>query len=178
MAYLAQLRELYQAFDLAGPAVAPRITATLIDPRAARIATSLGIAGAKLLAGEEALRRGAVRSDALQAIDAMTEDVRRRLESIEGGPGAPVRDATRKTREKINSILGAYRERILAAAEEADTVGADRARKLAAHLTPEGKLQERVLSVWYFLAVAGGDLIKTLTANLDPFSPDHQLVWL
>ncbi len=177
-AYVAQLRELYESFGRDGPVVAPRITATLVDPKAARLAEALGVSGAGLLAGEAALRRGAVRSDLLAEVDAMTEDLRRRLESLEAGPGGPIRDATRKTREKIKTILAAYRERVIASAEEADGVGAERARKLAAHLTPEGKLQERVLSVWYFLAIAGPDLIKSLMDELDPFSPDHQIAWI
>lgn len=178
IAYLAQLRELYRAFDLEGPAVAPRITATLVDPRAARIATALGVSGPQLLGGEAALRRGAVRSDVLAEVDAMTEEVRKRLESIESDPSAPVRDATRKTREKMKSILSAYRERVMASAEASDGVNTDRARKLAAHTTPEGKLQERVLSPWYFVSTAGLALVKTLTGDLDPFSPDHQIAWL
>ena len=178
LAYLAQLRELYEAFGRTGPVVAPRITATLVDPKAARVAAALGASGASLLSGEAALRRGAVRSDLLAEVDSLSEDLRRRLEAIEGGPGGPVRDATRKTREKLNTILAAYRERVLQSGEEADGVGADRARKLAAHLTPEGKLQERVMSVWHFLAVAGKDLVKTLTDELDPFCPDHQIAWL
>lgn len=178
LAYLAQLRELYEAFGRTGPVVAPRITATLVDPKAARVAAALGASGASLLSGEAALRRGAVRSDLLAEVDSLSEDLRRRLEAIEGGPGGPVRDATRKTREKLKTILAAYRERVLQSGEEADGVGADRARKLAAHLTPEGKLQERVMSVWHFLAVAGKDLVKTLTDELDPFCPDHQIAWL
>ena len=178
LAYLSQLRELYEAFGRTGPVVAPRITATLVDPKAARVAAALGASGASLLSGEAALRRGAVRSDLLAEVDSLSEDLRRRLEAIEGGPSGPVRDATRKTREKLNTILAAYRERVLQSVEEADGVGADRARKLAAHLTPEGKLQERVMSVWHFLAVAGKDLVKTLTDELDPFCPDHQIAWL
>ena len=177
IAYLAQLRELYEAFGRTGPVVAPRLSATLVDPKAARLAESMGLTGAQLLAGEAAYRRGAVRSNVLSEVDAMTEDLRRRLEALEAG-GGPIRDATRKTREKIRAILAAYRERVLASGEEADGVGAERARKLAAHLTPEGKLQERLMSVWYFRAIAGPDLIQKLTDALDPFSPDHQLAWL
>ena len=177
LAYLSQLRELYEAFGRTGPVVAPRLSATLVDPKAARLAEALGLTGAQLLAGEAAFRRGAVRSNVLSEVDAMTEDLRRRLEALEAG-GGPIRDATRKTREKIRAILAAYRERVLASGEEADGVGVERARKLAAHLTPEGKLQERLMSVWYFRAIAGPDLIQKLTDALDPFSPDHQLAWL
>jgi uncharacterized protein YllA (UPF0747 family) len=178
IAYLAQLRELYDAFGRPGPVVAPRLTATLIEPRAARIADALGVSGAGLLAGEAAIRRSAVRSNLVAEVDAMTDDLRRRLESIEAGPDGPVRDATRKTREKLRTILAAYRERVVTSAEEADGVGTERARKLAAHLTPEGKLQERVMSVWPYRAVAGPDLVPALLRDLDPFSPDHQLAWL
>jgi uncharacterized protein YllA (UPF0747 family) len=178
LAYLAQLRELYEAFGRTGPVVAPRITATLVDPKAARLAEALGATGAQLVAGEASLRRASVRSNLVAQVDSMTEELRRRLEAIESDPSGPVRDATRKTREKLKTVLAAYRERVLAAGEESDGVGAERARKLAAHLTPEGKLQERVMSVWYFRAIAGPELIKKLTEELDPFCPDHQLAWL
>jgi uncharacterized protein YllA (UPF0747 family) len=176
--YIAQLRELYEAFGRTGPVVAPRISATLVDPRAARLAEALGASGAELVAGEAALRRGSVRSNLVAEVDALADDLRRRLEAIEADPSGPVRDATRKTREKLKTVLAAYRERVLKSGEEADGVGAERARKLAAHLTPEGKLQERVLSVWYFRAVAGPDVVRKLMSDLDPFTPDHQLAWL
>ncbi|HEU4338552.1 MAG TPA: bacillithiol biosynthesis BshC, partial [Planctomycetota bacterium] len=101
IAYLAQLRELYEAFGRTGPVVAPRITATLVDPKAARLAEALGATGAHLLAGEAALRRASVRSNLVAEVDALTEDLRRRLEAIEADPSGPVRDATRKTREKL-----------------------------------------------------------------------------
>jgi uncharacterized protein YllA (UPF0747 family) len=177
-AYLAQLRELYEAFGRTGPVVAPRITATLVDPRAARLAEALGATGAALLAGESFLRRSAVRSDLIEEVDALATELKQRLEAMESRAGGPARDATRKTREKLGPILAAYRERLAKAGEEADGVGAERARKLAAHLTPEGKLQERVLSFWYFRSVAGPGLLSTLLSDLDPFCPDHQIAWL
>ena len=62
--------------------------------------------------------------------------------------------------------------------EEADGVLAERAKKLAAHLTPDGKLQERALSFWYFRTLAGADLLPTLMSERDPFSGEHQLAWL
>lgn len=178
LAYIAQLRELYEAFGRTGPVVAPRISATLIDPKAARLAEALGAKGAQLVAGEAALKRASVRSNLVTEVDALSEDLRRRLEAIEADPSGPVRDATRKTREKLKTVLAAYRERVLKSGEEADGVGAERARKLAAHLTPDGKLQERVLSVWYFRAVAGPDLVQKLMSELDPFAADHQIAWL
>jgi uncharacterized protein YllA (UPF0747 family) len=179
--YLAQLRELYEFFGLPGPIAAPRITATLVDPRAARVAASLEVTGADLLAGEEALRRrAALRSgaDVLATVDDLASHGRARLEAIESGADAPLRELARKTREKISSVLAAFRERIVTAAKDADAVAAERARKLAAHFTPEGKLQERVVPVWYFIAVAGPRLLDELKETLDPFAGDHQIVWL
>jgi len=179
--YLAQLRELYEFFGLPGPVAAPRITATLVDPRAARIANALGLSGVQLLAGEESTRfKAAIEatSDLLKSVRGFEEEWRARLESLAAGLRPPLRDLTRKTREKISSVLASYGERVLAAEKEADAVVAERARKLAAHLTPEGKLQERVVSVWYFLAVAGPRLVDDLKESLDPFAGDHQLVWL
>jgi len=179
--YLAQLRELYAHFGLPGPVVAPRIGATIIDPRAARIAASLEATGADLLSGEEALRRkAALRTgrDVLASVDELAGLGQARLEAIESGADGPLRDLARKTREKVSSVLAAFRERVVAATKESDAVTAERARKLAVQLAPEGKLQERVISVWYFLSTAGKDLVSELRDTLDPFSPDHQLVWL
>ena len=181
VAYLAQLRELYAGFGRTGPVIAPRLTATLVDPRAARIAEALGVSGAEMLAGAETRRRRATQakgSEILGSVDGIAADLDQRFAGIEAAAAGPLRDSTRKTREKMRTILAAYRERVVAARQAADGVGADRVRKLSAHLTPEGKLQERVLSVWYFLSIAGMGLVKSLTEELDPFSPDHQLAWL
>jgi uncharacterized protein YllA (UPF0747 family) len=173
IAYVAQLRELYEAFGRTGPVVAPRITATIMDPRSARVAHAMNLKGAEVLTG-----RALDPSDArtVGEIDSITADLERRFDALEADPTA--RDATRKTRERMRTILSAYRERVVAAAKQADGVSADRARKLAEQVLPEGKLQERVLPAWYFLSLAGPDFVRRLTDELDPFCPDHQLVWL
>ena len=181
VAYIAQLRELYEAFGRTGPVVAPRITATLIDPRAARIADSIGLSGAQLLAGEDSIRFGAAMeatSEIQESVKALQAEMVARMKALEIALRPGQKDLARKTAEKISSVVAAFGQRIAAAEKEADAVAAERAKKLVAHLAPDGKLQERVLSVWYFLAIAGPGLIKSLMDELDPFSPDHQLGWL
>ncbi|HKS15688.1 MAG TPA: bacillithiol biosynthesis BshC, partial [Planctomycetota bacterium] len=181
LAYIAQLTELYEAFGRTGPVVAPRITATLVDPKADRLASAIGISGAQLLAREDTIRFGAAleaTADIQKSLQALADEIIARMKAVETGLGAGQKDLARKTTEKITSVVAAFSQRIAAAQKEADTVASERAKKLVAHLTPGGQLQERVLSVWYFRSVAGPDLVQKLMSDLDPFCPDHQLAWL
>jgi len=184
IAYLAQLRELYAFYGLPGPAVAPRVTATVVEPRVARAAEAMEIRGADLLAGEEALRTKAAeksRGPLIAEVESLSLEWRRKLDEFEGrlGAGDPkLAELGRKTRDKIAEILAAFRERIAASGRDSDAVATERIRRVVNHLVPEGKLQERVLPVWHFAALGGPDLLRTLRESLDPFCVDHQIAWL
>ncbi|HEU4338624.1 MAG TPA: bacillithiol biosynthesis BshC, partial [Planctomycetota bacterium] len=155
--------------------------ATLVDPKAARIASAIGLTGAQLLSPEDSIRFGAAleaTADIQKSVNALHEEMIARMKALETSLGPGQKDLARKTSEKISSVVSAFGQRIAAAQKEADAVASERAKKLVAHLTPEGKLQERVLSVWYFRAVAGPDFVRSLTDQLDPFASDHQIAWI
>jgi uncharacterized protein YllA (UPF0747 family) len=184
IAYLAQLLELYRFFGLPGPAVAPRVGATIVEPRVARAAEAMALKGADLLSGEEALRTKMAersRGGLIAEVESLSLEWQRKLEGLEGSLGAvdpKLAELARKTRGKVGEVLAAFRERIVASGRDADAVASERIRRIAAHLAPEGKLQERVLPVWYFASLRGLEVLKDLRESLDPFSPDHQIVWM
>lgn len=182
-AYILQLSELYREFELPGPALVPRITATLVEPRVARAAEKLGLAGGDLLRPEAELQALAAerRSPGLMTeLDRIEADVRSRLDGLEPGLSGidkALPDLSRKTAEKMAGHLAAFRERIVEARRRAEGVEGGQIRRVAWNVTPFGGLQERTFTPWYYLAKHGSALASALLGGLNPFADGHQIVW-
>ncbi|MBI4565061.1 MAG: bacillithiol biosynthesis BshC [Planctomycetes bacterium] len=184
VAYIAQLAELYEAFGVTAPAVAPRISATLLEPRVARAASDAGLDPRDLLLGEaELLRRRAAHSHgqilaAAEDMSRETADRFARLAARLDAMGGTPRSLARKTEAKIGSVLEAFRRRLEESLRAIDGVAAGRIRRVSGHVTPEGRLQERMFPIWYYLAIAGPSAAGRLLASLDPRAEGHAIVWL
>lgn len=184
VAYLAELKALYTHLGVRRPIIFPRISATLLEPAADRLVRKLKLSDEDLLAEPDSLLARATSGDASavfrkldaleQTIFTQLEAIRSDLERIERG----LADALRKTGSNLSATLGGFRRRIAEALRSGESVFAERLRRLATHVLPDGILQERVFSPLYYLAAAGPGLIPQLVANLDPFRFEHRIVRL
>ena len=115
---MAALAPAYAAFGIDPPVVFPRTTATLLEPRIARLVEKHGLKSGDLFGPDAALEA--------------------RMKN-----GTPEEGA---------------------------------AARLRAHLRPDGKLQERVFTPFYYAAVVGPALPVKFFQALDPFVFSHQLI--
>ncbi len=181
-AYLLQLAELYREHGLPGPVIWPRITATILEARVSRPAEKLEFRTGELLLGEARLadlRAGRSTKDLLADVSRLELDVKGRLAGLEERlrrVEPPLVDLGRKTGEKAAAHLSAFRERIVQAQGRADAVAAEQVRKIAAHVTPKGRLQERAFTPWYYRAMFGPGFLDEVLGALDVFADGHQVV--
>jgi uncharacterized protein YllA (UPF0747 family) len=182
--YISQLRELYDAFGVPMPAIVPRISATLIEPRVARSADKLGLTTLDLFSGEEELlRRSTARHSrgVVDEIERASQEIESRLRGLEAELERiekPLVDASRKAASKARLVLEALQRRIIDTKSQVDDVGRAHARKVATHVTPGGVLQERVFSPAYYLSMFGPERVGDLLEALDPTAFEHQVAWL
>ncbi|HEX7899963.1 MAG TPA: bacillithiol biosynthesis BshC [Planctomycetota bacterium] len=172
--YQAALGPAYDAFGIEPPVVAPRPTATLLEPKITRALEGGDLAGA--LIGEGATAPGP------------EEDVLRRLEELRErwtaeaadalGPlrGPSLERALEKTTGKVREALGALSGRVKDELERREETGRGRRARLLAHLRPLGKPQERVFTPLYYAALYGPDVLPRLAAALDVRSESHQRI--
>lgn len=155
--YWAQLAGLHERRGVFWPLLFPRLSATLLDRRAARIRHRLGLGGAELFRPREAweARRREDRDGEGKAAMVETHAARIGLElqalerpvlEADGG----LRPLLEKARRRVEHELARLTEKVRYAEER--QAGTTRAHfdYLAALLRPRGKPQERVLSVAQF----------------------------
>lgn len=173
VAYWAQLKPLFDHFDLPMPVVFPRAQCVLTTPKLAKLANRLGFTLADLDAPQEALVDRALRAAAKNPALDIVRQHRQRIDSSMSalttdlarfGPAATMAEALhQKTMSEI--------DRIESTLLRADTAQADAIRKqverLSNALLPWRKPQERVYTVFSFMFEHGWELIPRLLRTLD-----------
>ncbi|MCC6953986.1 MAG: bacillithiol biosynthesis BshC [Deltaproteobacteria bacterium] len=172
--YFAQVSALPPLFDLPELCIVPRARFILLEPRIVALLGELGLSTEQIRLPESALfealaaQGGLSSPDALR--DAFIEQVRLPFSELADKFAAadktlrqPVEKAEAKLREQVAGLFERYR----LALGRLDGVRTDRLRKVLNNLRPEGKEQERVLSLPYYLARYGPLLRTALEPNVD-----------
>jgi bacillithiol biosynthesis cysteine-adding enzyme BshC len=179
ISYFAQLGGLYRAFETPMPAIFPRASATIVESRVDRVAEKFALKSEELFLGRERLIElvsARAQRGLLEEVSRIDLDARSRLRAVEEKADPAVVDAARKTSEKIQRLLAAFRDRIVEAQRRSDEVSAAQLEKVANHLTPGGALQERRFTPWYYAAMFGEGVIDEITEAVDPFAGGHLLL--
>lgn len=165
-AYWAQLPPLFEHREVEMPALRTRPSWVVVEDRIEKV---LGKVEADVEdfrdGGEELIhevvsesRPGAVEAalgELRAAIHAATEDVEEALERELPG----IRSSVGKARSELFGAVDELEETVDGRVEERQEVLVRQIRKAAAHLYPDGKPQERVLSPLYYLARYGRDFL-------------------
>lgn len=185
IAYFAQLTPLYPACDVIEPAVWPRASLTLIEPRYGAMMAKYALRLTDLFAGADAARavvlERSLKHDHLALFDHAEEAVAEQLAHlrqilIEVDPtlDRPAVKAIEKVRHQIASLRRHY----IDARAQRDAVLSQQIQRLTAVLTPGKKLQERELNGFYFFARYGYSILERVRREIESHCPDHRLIFL
>lgn len=185
IAYFAQLSPNYALLGRLAPLILPRVSLTLIEKRHAKTLRKFSLVFADLFDGNEAVQRKVVERSLDQttaivfdeteaAITAQLERLRQSLQAVD----PTLSDALRGGREKILYQLHNLRTRFIHNRTGRDEVTQHQIERLLTVLFPHRNLQERELTISFFLARYGTALIDQLHAAIDPWEADHTLVYL
>ena len=159
IAYFAQVKPLFEAYDILPPVAFPRLSVRLVPAEVAEAQAALGVSEAELAAPLDELATGLAR----RRLDgAVQERLARLREVLVDGFGAVI-DAAHAIDPNLDRAVGARRDRALLAVAAAEDKIVAHARKhdvelnralplVRNHLRPLGKPQERVLNMLPFLA--------------------------
>jgi len=180
IAYLAQSEVLYkQLLGRATPAL-PRFSATLVEPRAARLLTRYKLTLRDLFGGAEHTREllasrnlpAGLESSfatATQSLDKEFARIQQELQQLD----PTLVDAAKRAAEKIGYQLTTLRGRAARAELRRSEELARHADQLSTALYPQKDLQERVIGGIYWLARYGPELLDRLHENATG-CVDHQ----
>jgi bacillithiol biosynthesis cysteine-adding enzyme BshC len=180
LAYLAQLRQVYESFSLPMPLIQPRASATILDANAMRFLTRHDIPMESLRAQDEAVLNevldaqlppsvDASLEDAMQAMQPRMERLAKEVQLID----ATLEGATRSTLGRMQDDFKKLHGKIIQAAKRKDETLRRQFRHAKGQAFPEGEPQERVVGFVYFLNKYGPALVDRLSRDLPLEAGSH-----
>lgn len=183
LAYFAQLRRVYEVFGVPMPAIVPRATLSLVEPRTARLLDRFQLGLQDLTAEPEQLASRILRAqlppdlgDTLAAARRGVDEIFRQVGEAVAAVDPTLRATAGQTSGHIKGHLEQLEKKAVQALKrrEADTV--QQLQRLRNALVPAGKLQERVYPVLPYLAKYGPALVQSLRDQIGGPGWEHLLV--
>ncbi len=167
IAYLAQLKGVYDLFSLEMPVIFPRFGATIVEKKISRVLSKYAIEIRELRNPEKLLKKLAIekiddifnsfRSGILRDMDEVT----RKAESIDETLAGPCFLA----RGRILKTIEVLEDKITSRLKEHDLVAKQQITKAYHNLFPYGDLQERQINVLEYLVKFGKEFLRIVHKN-------------
>jgi len=183
LAYLAQLRQVYDAFGLPMPLIQPRASATILDANAMRFLGRYDIPVESLRAQDEAVLNEVLEAQLPPSVEASMEEavnaVQQRLDRVATEVlliDPTLEGATRSTLARMQDDLKKLNGKIIQAAKRKDETLRRQFRHAKEQAFPGGEPQERVVGFVYFLNKYGPALVDRLSRDLPLDAGTHWVV--
>jgi bacillithiol biosynthesis cysteine-adding enzyme BshC len=183
LAYLGQLRGVYEHFSVPMPLMYPRATATLIDSATRRFLSRYDVRMEDLQPQDESalnrLLQAQLPEDVEQALSEAEAAMRRTLERvIEVIPAVDptLAGAARTTLGKMEQDLRGLQNKVIQAAKKRDETLRRQFARAQAQIFPLGQPQERTLGGVFFLNRYGPALVERLLEELPLEMGQHWVI--
>ena len=185
LAYLGQLRGVYEAFGVPMPLMVPRTTATLLDSGAARFLAKYAVPFLDLRTPDESALNKLLESHLPASVeqslkDAVTQTQQAMGRVVEALPSLDptLQGAAKTTLGKMEHELRSLHTKVIHAAKKRDETLRRQFVRAQAQAFPHGHPQERTLGVIYFLNKYGPGVVELLLEELPVDFGHHWLVTL
>ncbi|MBP7571427.1 MAG: bacillithiol biosynthesis cysteine-adding enzyme BshC [Acidobacteria bacterium] len=173
LAYLAQLKPIYERFGVPEPLFVPRATATLLDSAGARFLARYDLPLEALQADDEAALNRLLEAQLPASVEEALRDASAAIDErmgrlVEAVPAVdPTLERTaRSTLGKMQHDLRTLHDKIIHAAKRRDETLRRQFARTRGLAFPEGEPQERVVAQVYFLNRYGDALVDRLREDL------------
>ena len=185
IAYLAQIKPVYEAMGIPMPAIMPRSGATLFGAASRRTVRDFSI---DLAEGEIFQEKGELIKHVVakhmpnhterlfvHARTSVAEAMTNLLGGLDASDEGFVK-AAQSTARKIDYHMSKLERKYVTVLERKNEVLVRRIDRLANTLYPGGTLQERVFPVAQFINLYGEAVLDTVAESFEPLKPDHVFV--
>jgi bacillithiol synthase len=183
VAYFAQIEVVYRKLAGRLTPIVPRIFATLIEPRQAKLLDRYQISLSDLFQGPEKTRElvgsRALPDSILKSFDSAAEHLEKALTLIQGPLeklDKTLLDAAENAGTKMRYQLQAVRDKAARAETRKNTEVMRHADELVTALYPNKDLQERGVGVAYFLLKYGKGVVEQIKAAAQIGCCEHQVI--
>ncbi|HEY3381889.1 MAG TPA: bacillithiol biosynthesis cysteine-adding enzyme BshC [Vicinamibacterales bacterium] len=173
LAYLGQLKPVYERFSVPAPLMFPRASITLLDSAAAKFLARYDVALESLQPDDESTLNRLLESQLPRSVEAAFESTTRTVDSSMGALAAAVpsvdptlEGATRSALGRMQHDLQALHGKIVQAAKRRDDTLRRQFARTRAQAFPGGHPQERSVGFVYFLNRYGPALVDRLHEEL------------
>jgi bacillithiol biosynthesis cysteine-adding enzyme BshC len=182
LAYLAQLRRVYERFGLTMPLLYPRATATIVDAAGLRFLQKYRLPLDALQPQDDSALNQLLEAQipasveesferATQAVDAQMTRLAEALPSLD----PTLEGAARSTLGRMQHDLATLRSKMIQAAKRRDETLRRQFTRVRALAFPGGHAQERAIGFVSFLNQYGPGLVERLNQEL-PLDPEHHWI--
>ncbi len=185
IAYWAQLGQMFSEFEIVLPILYPRISATVIEPKIARYIErylpdieDLPLKKNKFI--EQYFKNLSENKggDPLRNLNHLLDNEGQKIESYLKTLDPTLLDAGKKSFERIKQTLENLENRVIKVREQREGQLTNHLQQIYTAFFPDEVLQERYISVIYFLNKFGPGFIESLYSDLEFNNFDHQLLYL
>jgi len=183
LAYLAQLKPIYEHFGVPEPLMFPRATATLLDSASARFLSKYNLPLESMQPGDEAALNHLLETQLPASVEAALHDATRAVDTamtrlIEAVPSIDptLEGAARSSLGRMQHDLRALHDKIIHAQKRRDETLRRQYSRTRALAFPDGHPQERMVAFVYFLNRYGPALIDRLYADLPLALGQHWVI--
>ncbi len=180
LAYFLQLLPGYRALGIPAPTIVLRASLTLVEPAVEKILERFDIDPGDLSEGTDRALTALVRREQRFAAPALWEQTReaalKPVADLAADLAAEHPDLAQRaeqTRGKVDFLLKELESRSLAELRKKSELARDQLERARARLYPNGVLQERTLSAYYFLGKYGPGLVEQLLEGLPRDTAQH-----
>jgi bacillithiol biosynthesis cysteine-adding enzyme BshC len=183
ISYYAQLKSVFEFFDIPMPVVYPRSSVTLIEDKIKQVLDKYSLEFTDLFQDPEILINSILKEkfpDPLEnTLEKKRNEISQILNSLEqelGSSEPALKKNLETTRGKIDYELKRLGEKLFQAFRQKDQALKEQVYKAKNNLFPDNKLQERVLNLTPYLIKYGFEFVDFLYNNVEIEKIDHQLL--
>jgi len=183
ISYFAQLKDVYEAFDIGQPVFYPRFSATLIEKKVVKSFKRQSIGVEEILDKKEnAIKRLVLSGEEIDINKKMSElkkGLMLKLEEFEGeikidhGKDKSPFFRIKKNMQKEIDVL---EKKLISVLKQKNSMIISDIEKIYENIFPGGSLQERRINIFYFINRYGKDLVSDLLNEVKAFDFYHKFL--
>ena len=185
VAYFAQLKPVYEFFDVQMPVVYPRASVTIMEEKVKNILEKFQVDFTEIWSDIDPLLIRIAEQVSEVKVDVLFDQLHRRIHEAvaESRFGIQQIDPTLSgaidsTLSRIESQLNVLKEKAQSAQQRRQEVTIKQIQKVAANIFPKSNFQEREFNVIYYMNKYGPDFVKWLSGEIIIERFQHQLIEL
>lgn len=185
IAYYAQMKGIYESFDLPMPIIYPRKSVTLLEGKIEKVLDNYNLSVPDFWGDVEQLINQIAKTQLPETVEKRIENaslcVKKNLQALEQVVQEfepTLNDAVKGVRNKIDHQIDGLEKKILQAYKKRNDIIRQQLYKAGNNLYPNNSLQERELNVLPYLFKYGFPLLDRLYEVMDISNFDHQIIRL